>query len=332
MAEEDVKVSPETPENEFADISELESISSQSAYESFLSAACAIEPALIEECCADIVLAYTNVTRGVEKVVGSGAVVIGKLPNVNVVDLSMLPRLVQGLAFAALQVQRELRSVSFGTLFERAQQVRRKLRKAAEALAEANLLSDADIDEVRMYGPPAVLEDCLELVAVLRRNEARIAGRSPVLASDIHEAEQLVEKLRVLLGQQSDTGESSGPSLLKAIELRDRFWTLLSQRHDVLWRCGVWLYGREVDERVPPLPVRQSVVPKPRGAPAERDATRSSVEHRRSLSPPSLLPVRVSPAVSAAPRDTTRHLKDLQRELERKTRFFIKMGIIPSQR
>ncbi|HLL06247.1 MAG TPA: hypothetical protein VK539_37085 [Myxococcaceae bacterium] len=332
MAEADGTSSPETPENASADTSELESISSQTAYESFLAAASAIEPSLIEECCADIVLAYTNVTRGVESVLGGGAVVIGKLPNVNVVELSMLPRLVQGLAFAALQVQRELRPASFGMLFERAQQMRRKLRKAAEALAEANLLQDSDIDEVRMYAQQSVLEDCLELAAVFRRNEARITGRSPVSASDIQEAEQLAEKLRVMLGQQPDTGDGAGPSLLKVIELRDRFWTLLSQRHDVLWRCGVWLYGRAVDERVPPLPVRQSVVPKPRSAPAERDAHRSSVEQRRSLSPPSLLPVRVSPSASGVPRDTTRHLKDLQRELERKTRFFIKMGIIPSQR
>lgn len=332
MAEADGSSSPETPENEPADASELESISSQSSYESFLAAASAIEPALIEECCADIVLAYANVTRGVESVLGSGAVVVGKLPNVNVVELSMLPRLVQGLAFAALQVQRELRSASFGMLFERAQQVRRKLRKAAEALAEANLLQDADIDEVRMYSQQSVLEDCLELAAVLRRNEARIAGRSPVLASDIHEAEQLVEKLRAMLGQQPEAGDGGGPSLLKVIELRDRFWTLLSQRHDVLWRCGVWLYGRAADERVPPLPVRQSVVRKPRSAPAERDTPRSPVEHRRSLSPPSFLPTRVSPPASVVPRDTMRHLKDLQRELERKTRFFIKMGIIPPQR
>ncbi len=331
MAEEAGSGSPEAQENVSEDVSELESISSQTAYESYFAAAAAIEPSLIEECCADIVLAYSNVTRGVESVVGSGAVVVGKLPNVDVVELSMLPRLVQGLAFAALQVQRELRSAPFGMLFERAQQVRRKLRKAAEALAEANLLPDTDIDEVRLSGQQAVLEDCLDLAALFRRNETRISGRSPVVASDVHEAEQLVAKLRVMLGQQADAGDGGAPSLLKVIEIRDRFWTLLSQRHDVLWRCGVWLYGRAVDERVPPLPARQSVVRKPRGAPVEREAPRP-VEHRRSLSPPAILPARVSPSVSMAPRDTTRHLKDLQRELERKTRFFIKMGIIPPQR
>ncbi len=211
MAEGDGSGSQETPEDAPADASELESISSQTAYESFLSAASAVDPSLIEECCSDVVLAYANVTRGVESVIGSGAVVVGKLPNVNVVELSMLPRLVQGLAFAALQVQLELRSASFGMLFERAQQVRRKLRKAAEALAEANLLPDADIDEVRLYGPPSVLEDCLELAALFRRNEARITGRSPVVASDIHEAEQLVEKLRTLLGQHSDASDGEGP-------------------------------------------------------------------------------------------------------------------------
>src|SRR5688572_4761916 len=134
MAEDDVSRS-EASENAPTDAVELEleSIGSQMAYDAFLTSVRAIEPGAIEECCADVMLTYHTVMRGVESVVGSGAVVIGKLPNVNVEELSMLPRLAQGLAFAALQVHRELRTSSFGTLLDRAQNLRRKLRKTAEA-------------------------------------------------------------------------------------------------------------------------------------------------------------------------------------------------------
>lgn len=328
MAEDDVNKSG-TPENAPTDAVELEleSISSQMAYDAFLPAVRLIEPGAIEECCADIVLTYHTVMRGVESVVGSGAVVVSKLPHVNVEEFSMLPRLAQGLAFAALQVHRELRTASFGALFERAQNLRRKLRKAAEALAEANLLSEADADEVRLRGQMDVVEDCLALAAVFRRNEARIAGRSPVVVADIREAEQVAEKLREMLGQQGNT-EGGAPSLVKIIETRDRFWTLVKQRHDVLWRCGAWLFGRAVDERVPPLPVRQAMIKRLPILPVERENPRRVSEPRRSVSPsPPMVPVRVNPAV----RDSARHLADLQRELERKTRFLVRIGAIPSR-
>jgi hypothetical protein len=307
-----------------ADASELESIASQAAYETFLTAVKAIEPGRIEECCADIALAYQNVVRGVESVLGSGAVIVGQLPGVNVVELSMLPRLVQGLAFAAEQVHRQLPVASFGSLYERAQHLRRMLRKAAEALAEAQLLPASDVDEVRLHGRQEPLEDCLGLVALLRRNEAQIAGRSPVTAADLAEAEQVANKLRTMLGEEdSSTG---APAWLKVVEMRDRFWTLLLQRHEVLWRCGAWLYGRRVEEHVPPLPVRQGMVRSP------RPDSRVMAEPRRAKGTPALAPARTSPPASAPARDTTRHLRDLQSEMERKTRFFVRMGIIPSQR
>jgi len=310
--------------------SELESVGSQAAYDAFLAAAKLLDPSVIEECCADVVLAYHSVSRGVENVLGSGAVVVGKLPDVNVVELSLLPRLAQGLVFAALQVHRELRGTPFGVSFERAQVLRRKLRKAADALAEAGLLADADIDEVRLQVRQDVLEDCLALAALFRRNEGRITGRSPISPADLREAEQVADKLRAMLGQQGDAGDGGAPSLVKVIEMRDRFWTLLFQRYDVLWRCGAWLYGRAVDERVPPLPIRQSVFRKFRSVPVARDATRTVSEQRRIVSPPPLMPTRVS--TPGAPRDSTRHLTDLQRELERKTRFLVKIGAIPPPR
>jgi hypothetical protein len=330
MAEDDGS-RPETSENTSADAAELESIGSQAAYDTFLAEAKAIEPGFVEECCADIPLAYQSVVRGVENVLGNGAVVVGRLPSVNVVELSMLPRLAQGLAFAALQVDHDLEVASFGKQFERAQQLRRKLRKAADALAEARLLPDADIDEVWLRGKYDVLDDCQSLVALLRRNEARIAGRSPVVESELVEAEQLAGTLRVMLGQQGVESEAGAPSLVKAVEIRDRFWTLLHQRYDVLWRCGAWLYGRAVDERVPPLPVRPALVGRARIGPVV-EAPRPVLEQRRSMNPPPLMPTPSAvrpPDREPVARDSTRHLHDLQKDLERKARFLVRIGVVP---
>jgi hypothetical protein len=106
---------------------------------------------------------------------------------------------------------------------------------------------------------------------------------------------------------------------------------LSHQRYDVLWRCGAWLYGRSVDERVPPLPVRQALVGKARSAPVEREAPQPVPEQRRIMSPPPLVPAPASPppaSMSAPVRDSTRHLHELQRDLERKARFLVRIGVI----
>ncbi|HLM43751.1 MAG TPA: hypothetical protein VK458_07775, partial [Myxococcaceae bacterium] len=173
-------------------------------------------------------------------------------------------------------------------------------------------------------------EDCLSLVALFRRNEARIAGRSPVVAAELLEAEQLVGQLRVMLGQQGVESEVGAPSLVKAVEIRDRFWTLLHQRHDVLWRCGAWLYGRAVDERVPPLPVRPALIGRARIGPVV-EASRPVTEQRRIMNPPPLIPAPpVSPSSSVpVVRDSARHLNDLQKDMERKARFLVRIGVVP---
>jgi hypothetical protein len=139
----------------------LESLASREAYEAFLSAVRAVDAGALQECFADIPLAYDSVKRGVEDVLGHGAE-LAQLPDVEVEELRSLPRLVQGLAYAVVQRQHSLRT------------------------------------------------------------GGRAADGTPL-------------------------------SLAEATELRDRFWTLLLQRHEALWRCGAWIHGQTVDEHVPPL-------------------------------------------------------------------------------
>jgi hypothetical protein len=255
MSETPGETQPETPERPLGDVAELEALSSKKAYEKFLPAAKAVRDEVLEECRVDVALVYHAAKQGVESVLAQEAT-LAKLPQVSVEDLRSLPQLAQGLAFAVLQLHRHLEAASFGPLFSRAQRLRRKLFKAADALAEAELLAAADAQALPGLDRGDVLGDCLALAALLRRNEAQAAGRSPVTAADLDEAEQTAARLKELLASGGD--RQALPSLVEATQLRDRLWTLLRLRHDVLWRCGAWLYGREVEERVPPLHARLS--------------------------------------------------------------------------
>ncbi|RKH90688.1 hypothetical protein D7Y21_05535 [Corallococcus sp. AB045] len=241
------------------DIAELEALGSEPGYDVFLAPARALEGP-VEECRSNIALAFHNTKRGVESVLAR-EVEVAALPGVNVEELRELPLLAQGLAWAALRVQRDMRASSFGALFDRAQQLRRKLLKTAEALAEASFLAATDVAAAHGEGHRDVVGDCLGLVALFRRHEEKLAGRSPVSPEDVNEVERVAQQLRALLAAPGEAREDdSSPLLFEATETRDRFWTLLTRRHDVLWRCGAWLFGRDVDMHVPPLLARHPLV------------------------------------------------------------------------
>jgi hypothetical protein len=250
------------------DLAGLEALGSKKAYDKFLSAARAIDSSAVEECRADVALAYHSVKRGLESLLSEDAP-LNRLPDIKLDELRTLPELAQGVAFAVLQWHRQLDAASFGPLFEQAQRLRRKLLKAADALAEAGLLLEADAEAVRHLSRHDVIGTCMTFSELLRRNEARVAGRSPVTAADLDEADQTVTQLRVLLSPRSGAqAELTLPSLVESTQLRDRFWTLLKQRHDLLWRCGAWLYGREVDTRVPPLQAVYTLLPRQQPVPS----------------------------------------------------------------
>ncbi|HLL83236.1 MAG TPA: hypothetical protein VK420_11315, partial [Longimicrobium sp.] len=122
---------------------------------------------------------------------------------------------------------------------------------------------------------------------------------------------------------QEDGGQ---PSLLKALDARDRLWTLLKQRHDVLWRCGAWLYGRAVDDRVPPLPENKAGVRKSKPAPVQGEAAQRGSE-RNPASFSSAPALRSHPQQNVSTRD-----HGPLTELERKTKFLIRFGVIPPPR
>lgn len=92
--------------------------------------------------------------------------------------------------------------------------------------------------------------------------EARLGQLPDVNLEELRALPQLARGLAfaVLQLYRSLQGEARTPGgapllLREAAELRDRFWTLLRQRHEVLWRCGAWLHGSQVDAHVPPLQV-----------------------------------------------------------------------------
>ena len=237
----------------------LAEIGAQAAYNLYLPEAQKLPADKLAEHRADPQLAYQNARRGAENVLVQLARIEEELPFADVEAVRTLPRVAQGLLFAALQVNRDLGSPgTIEALVERAYPIRRRLLKAAEALVDANVIADDDVAPIRPgRGKVDVANDCVALAAVFRKHASGTAGKTAITAADIAEADEVGSKLQTLLktkGTPADTRPT--PALAAAIDARSRFWTLVEQRHEMTWRIGAWLWGRAVDEHVPPLQSR----------------------------------------------------------------------------
>jgi hypothetical protein len=234
-------------------------IGSQAAYDLFLPEAQKLPADKLSEYRADPQLAYQNVKRGVSNVLAELARIEHELPLADVEAVRTLPQVTQGLLFSALQVNRDVGSPgTIEGLLDRAHPVRRKLLKSAEALVESKEIPEADLAPIRPgRGKVDTANDCVALAALFRKHAKKVAGKTAITLADIAEADEVGSKLQTLLRTKGTPADNRpAPALATAVETRNRFWTLVDQRHEHMWRIGAWLWGHAVDEHVPPLQSR----------------------------------------------------------------------------
>ena len=161
-----------------------------------------------------------------------------------------------GVLFAANRIDRTSTG-AIGELQARASALRSLLLTSADALAQAGVLSMRDIDKIRAgRGWIDAATDCIELAALFRNNAAALRGKTAVTAAQVMESARVGTEL---LGRLKPKGTPKTSNGLKAeVDLRDRFWTLLVNRYEVLRRAGGWLFGMDhMDENVPAIQSRQ---------------------------------------------------------------------------
>jgi hypothetical protein len=228
----------------------------QEAYQRFLPLANGIEPDAVVPLRGDASLAFQNAKRGLEAVLEWQATVERDLPQVKLDELREIPDLAQAVIFAATRATREGRSRgTINFLLARAHPFRRKLLAAAVAFSEAGVLPSEVVDQILQgRGPADAANDCVDLVALFRKHEATLRGKSPITAADLEEAARLGSELQAQLSADAEKGSDE---LNSNVDARNRLWSLLVQRHRDLWRVGAWIWAQEVDEHVPPLQSRK---------------------------------------------------------------------------
>lgn len=224
--------------------------------ERFRSAAEALSAGEVRPLRGSARLMCVNAARGVESVVAEGARVADELPRFDLAAARALPDLGLAAAWAAEEVVRftDENPADVRALLTRAGTLRMLLLASLDGAARAGLVPAAPLAKVRAgRGGFDTAGDCVAAAALFRKHAAALKGKTPVTAAHVKEAEALGARLLAVLQPKGARERAKGPALKAALDLRDRLGVLLARGHGELRRAGGWLFGEELDARVPLL-------------------------------------------------------------------------------
>jgi hypothetical protein len=223
----------------------------EAAYARFLGRAMALPPAAVVPFKSDTTLIFQNVQEGQSHVLAERAR-LAKLPETDVTAIEQLGILCQALTFAAVAADHPVPSGAVLTQIARANALVRLLLKGADALGEAGVIPAAEVEPLHHgRGSFAVAEHLISLVQLFKSHAAAIAGKTAVTQEQLDEANALgTELLQVLKTRAAPhAAGAQDPAVI-----RDRFFTLVTQGYDSLWRAGAYLFGKDgVAAKVPAL-------------------------------------------------------------------------------
>ncbi len=240
--------------------------SPEQAYEHFLTVA-RYEPEAVVPFRADAHLVQHNALVGLEAVLQQTARVEAELPTVKMQDILDIRPLTHAVVHAAARVNRTPEASQLSDLLPRAYGLRRKMMLSLRALSEAGLIPEREVKLIEKgKGKVDAAGDLPQAAALFRRHAATIRGKHPVSEEELKEADRVgAQLLELLRPGGARTGTPASQEVEASVDARDRLWTLLEERHDLMWRVGAWLFGNEVERKVPPLQSRKVT----RGAPQD---------------------------------------------------------------
>ncbi len=225
------------------------------AYAYFLAEAQALQAERVRVCRTDLALAQNNLALGLSAVEPELARLRKELPALPVAELPALPALLAAVRHATARIS-ELQTGSgegFEARYARARALREPLLDFAEVLVQRSLLPAGRVSRIRAgTGSYDAGQDCIDLADLFTEFAAALKNKSPFDAAYL--AETRAAGL-ALTGITTPTGgrSSEGPELVAAVDAKNRLWTLLEDRHQVLRKVGFYLFGDRAAELVPVL-------------------------------------------------------------------------------
>lgn len=249
--------------------------SHRKSFESFVGAARKLAKEQVVPLKLDVNLIFANVGQGVSAVLPQLGRLRAELPLLPIDDLAKLPLLAEALLYAHAESQRHHQPAKRQEIDEKRTELlalREPLLLQAEVFAHLGLLPNDRVAQIRGgKGLFDAAQDGVALSDLYAEYRDRLAGKHPFGDAQLARVAALGQALLQVI--TPDGARSPIPAAAAAaMDDRDRIYSLLVLRHAELRKAGFYLFGEQVDDKVPPLGARlgkrQKVeIPEPAAAP-----------------------------------------------------------------
>jgi hypothetical protein len=227
------------------------------AYKHFLSAAKGVAGEAVRPCTIDVDLVRANAALGVAAVEPQRKLVKQKLRNFPWTEVAELPALTLALTFAADRVGAKASDGQIAAQLAAVRPMRELTLRQLEIFAELGM---APADRVRAIreggGPIDTARDAVAIAALFHELGAAVAHKHPFAPAYLAQLAAHGEALLAALKPEGAPSAKAAPD--PAANLRDRLFTLISVRYELLREAGVAAFGlKALDEHVPPLGSRR---------------------------------------------------------------------------
>lgn len=220
-------------------------------------------------CRLDLALALHNLQQGVASIEPYAAQLRKEVPGLPLAELLALPDLGLALIFASEQAEPANQAQNRLDL-ARLRELREPMLYIAEGLAMLGLVPEKTVQAIRAgSGAMDAARDGIALCALYRAHAAALAGKHPFTQQDFDELSELGERLTRTIVPEGSRPAARRRNRQEAQDLSNRLYTLLVLRHQELRKAGYYLFGPELDTKVPSLAARRATPKAKKPAPAK---------------------------------------------------------------
>ena len=241
---------------------------SEACFKHFSPLVAATPEDALERYSADPEIVRVNLVRGLDAVRAHLDHLAKALPLVSIAELLELPSLALALGFAANRVFTPASRLEIRAHQESLRPMRAMTLLYLEVAADLGLVPRDRVRKIRAdRGPVDEARDGVAIVACFRENAKGLHNKHPfteeALARLAEDGNWLLKQL-LPSGATAEKGATNPDSLM-----RDRLWTEVVRRYDLLYQAGVVIWGRRgVEAHLPALQSRGVTTPAAAEGPA----------------------------------------------------------------
>ena len=221
--------------------------------------ALALDAASVSVLRSQLDIARHNAALGAKAVLDNRELIVTLVKKPNFAEVERMVSLVDATIGASRNAKTtEAQASTFEADLEQLYPVRKKLLSGAEAAEASGLVPAKEVEAIRVgRGKLDAADDLISLASLFTKHAKKLEGKTAITLDDLQQAKALGLRLKARLKPDAvKSKKAKDAGQVDAADLLDRLYTMVLNAHEVTWKLGAMVWGKDVDKHVPPLGTR----------------------------------------------------------------------------